>query len=214
MTEVSKPKVEYVTVDYRNGHRGIFVYCEIIEGELQESGIEVLGEATRMAKKLGDDCRISAVIIGSGLASSIPKRLITSGADRVIKVEGEDFSEYSTRPFAYAIVELVKKYNPEIFLFTASTFGRDLAPRVAARLEVGLSADCIEFDIGGYENRPRKERFEKVAHFIRPSYAESKLATIIGPWTFPQMATARPGALKPIESDPNRTGEVISETIT
>ena len=88
-----------------------------------------------------------------------------------------------------------------------------MAPRVAAHLEVGLSADCTQFDIGPYENRPRRQRFEKVAHFIRPIYAEAKLATIIGPWTFPQCATARPGAMQMIDPLPDKTGKIIREQV-
>ncbi|MHA1990767.1 MAG: electron transfer flavoprotein subunit alpha/FixB family protein [Candidatus Hodarchaeales archaeon] len=210
----SRPKPVLELVDFRGENRGIITYCELLEGEILPVGLEILGEATRMCEKLGESGNVSALIIGSKIPEEVSQNLISYGAKKVIVVDQPDFEIYNTRVYASTIVEMVKKYKPEIFLFGATTIGRGLAPRVAARLEVGLSADCTEFDIGEYENRPRRQRFEKVAHFIRPSFAEAKLATIIGPWTFPQMATARPGAMVPLEDDSSRKGEVIFETVT
>ncbi|MFW9930332.1 MAG: electron transfer flavoprotein subunit alpha/FixB family protein [Candidatus Thorarchaeota archaeon] len=206
-----KPILELV--DFRGDNRGIIVYCELLEGEILPVGLEILGEATRMAQKLGESDNIGALLIGHQIPEQVSKKLIHHGAKKVIIVDQPDLENYNTRSYATVVASIVKKYKPEIFLFGATTFGRDLAPRVAARLEVGLSADCTEFDIGDYENRPRKQRFEKVAHFIRPSFAEAKLATIIGPWTFPQMATARPGAMQALEVDINRTGEIFHENV-
>ncbi|WP_455464488.1 electron transfer flavoprotein subunit alpha/FixB family protein, partial [Candidatus Hodarchaeum mangrovi] len=98
---------------------------------------------------------------------------------------------------------------PEIFLFGATTTGRDLAPRVAARCSVGLSADCTGFAIDDYYDEKNLKLYKKVANFIRPSFAEAKLATIIGNpklWKYPQMGTVRPSTFTPLPSDLSRKG--------
>jgi len=129
-------------------------------------------------------------------------------------VDNPDLQEYTTRSYTEAITQVLAKIKPEILIFGATTTGRDLAPRIAARMQVGLSADCTELDVGEYISRSRKERYENVGHFIRPSFGESKLATIIGPWTFPQMATARPGAMASLQPDTSRKGDIQKLDVT
>ena len=206
--EKPKRKLEFEDVDFRGESRGIFTWTEVVEGQILDVSKEILGEGTRLKEKI--NTTISSVLIGDGTTDldKMAKELITYGADRVIIVKHQELGEYITRAYAEAIVQVIKKYKPEIFIFGATTIGRDLAPRIAGRIEVGLSADCTEFDIGEFKSVPKKQQFQNVAHFIRPSYGESKLATIIGPWSFPQMATARPGAMLPLEPDQNKTGTI------
>ena len=218
MSETEKParkKIEFEEVDFRGDHRGIFTWTELIDGQILDVSKEILGEGTKLKEKL--KTTISTVVVGSSTKvdfQNLAKELIAYGADKVVTVDHPDLAEFNTRAYAEALDQVIVHYKPEIFLYGATTIGRDLAPRLAARLEVGLSADCTEFDIGEYKSIPKKQYFKEIAYFIRPSYGESKLATIIGPWAFPQMATARPGAMSPLERDDTRTAPVEEFKVT
>ena len=140
--------------------------------------------------------------------------MIEHGADSVYSVSDDGLLNYTTLPYTRAVVDALKEIKPEIMIFTASAFGRDLAPRCASRLKVGLSADCTQLDIGQYINRKQQQKFPTAFLMIRPSFGESKLATIIGPWRYPQCATVRPGVFSPIKRDASRTGKVVEFTPT
>ena len=142
-----------------------------MDDEILEVSREILGEGTELKNKLGT--KLGTIIIGSKIAHHA-QECIEYGADKVIVVENPKLHDYTTRSYAEALVQVINEIKPEIFLFGATTTGRDLAPRLAARLQVGLSADCTELDIGEFSSRPRKERYENVGHFIRPSFGESK----------------------------------------
>lgn len=199
-------------VDLRDGARGFLIWAPMNGSELSEAALELIGEANRQKSKLDEDSqKVTSVIIGKDV-EKYAETLIHHGADTVYVIEDDRLGEYQTRPFTNCLISIIKEINPEIALFAASTFGRDLAPRVAAIMDCGLSADCTEFDIGYYANRKKKQRFKKVFKMIRPSFGESKLATIIGPWGYPQMASARPGVFKKLDADSSRTGEIIKFT--
>jgi len=197
-------------VDLRDGAKGIGVWCQTEKDKLSEAALELIGEANRVKQKLNKDSQqITAVIIGPAV-SQHTQTLIEYGADKVVVVENSELHDYMTLPYTKAICQVINEIKPEVFLFSASTMGRDLAPRVAAILDVGLSADCTEFDVGYYSSRKKGHRFDKAFQMKRPSFGESKLATIIGPWTYPQMATARPGTFRALSPDKKRKGEVIN----
>lgn len=210
----SKPKRKKVVFplgDFRGDHRGVFTWSEIIEDEILDVSREILGAGAVLKDKLGTT--LGTVLVGTNV-SHHAQELIEYGADNVIIAEHPSLNEYVTRGYSEAIFQVIKQVKPEMFIFGATTTGRDLAPRIAARLQIGLSADCTELDIGEYISRPRKERYQNIGHFIRPSFGESKLATIIGPWTFPQMATARPGAMNPLTRDSTRKGIIKKIEVT
>ncbi len=103
---------------------------------------------------------------------------------------------------------------PHIVLLGSTTTGRDLAPRVAAHFETGLTADCTELDIGSYEHKSKADPskvglYENCLYAIRPSFGESLKARILGPWKNPQMATTRPGQMVPLPSDPEHKGDIV-----
>ncbi|MHA2275636.1 MAG: electron transfer flavoprotein subunit alpha/FixB family protein, partial [Candidatus Kariarchaeaceae archaeon] len=199
-------------VDLREGARGIITWAQMDGTDLSHAALEIIGEATRVSKKMDEDSRtISTVIIGYG-ASNHAKTLIYYGADIVYVVDEDRLKHYQTLPYARAMIDAIRQINPEIGIFSASTLGRDLAPRIAATLDVGLSADCTALDIGYYANKRKNQRFGKAFKMIRPSFGESKLATIIGPWNYPTLATARPGVFRANEPDTSRTGEIIQFT--
>lgn len=199
-------------VDLREGSRGIVTWAQMNGSELSHAALEIIGEATRVGKKMDEDSRtITSVIIGKG-AKKHAETLIHHGADIVYVIDDNRLGDYQTLPFARAMIDSIKLINPEIGIFSATTLGRDLAPRVAATLNVGLSADCTELDIGYYVNKRKNQKFAKAFKMIRPSFGESKLATIIGPWNYPTLTTARPGVFRAINPDTSRTGEIIDFT--
>jgi electron transfer flavoprotein alpha subunit len=198
-------------VDLRNGASGIAIWAQTSGENLHPAALEIIGEATRILPKL-DGGKITAIVIGKN-SEKHADTLIHHGADQVYVISDDRLFNYSTLPYARAVVDSVKVVKPEIMIFSASNIGRDLAPRCASRLAVGLSADCTELDIGRYVSRKKNQRFERAFLMMRPSFGESKLATIIGPWHYPQCATVRPGVFTKIAPDKSRTGEIINFSV-
>ena len=128
--------------------------------------------------------------------------LVAAGADVVYVVEDAKYADYDTELYTDAICQLSKKYDPASIMFGATDDGRDLAPRVAARLHTGLCADCTALDITD----------DKLVAWTRPALGGNICATIICDVNRPQMGTVRPKVFKPAEMDNNRTGEVIAFT--
>lgn len=181
--------------------KDIFVFIEQRDGELQKVGIELLGKAKELADTLGQ--KVIALLLGSNIRSKA-ETLIHYGADKVIVVDHKLLEEYVTEPYVKSIYEIIKKYDPEIVLYGASSIGRDLAPRLASRIHTGLTADCTALEI---------EEKTKNLLMTRPAFGGNLMATIICENHRPQMATVRPGVMKSLDNNPNRTGEVIEENI-
>ena len=114
-------------------------------------------------------------------------------------------AEYVTEPYAKALNEIIKKNDPEIVLFGATSIGRDLAPRVSARVHTGLTADCTKLDIGTIDAMPDT----KLLLMTRPAFGGNIMATIVCKDHRPQMATVRPGVMKALAKDEARKGEVV-----
>ncbi len=209
--KVRENQEEYEIVDRRKkGIEGVFIWGQMMpNNEPHDVTFELLGEGRKIADKLGT--KLTAVLIGYQV-KEWAKELIYRGADRVIVVDHEKLKTFAVLPYAKVIYDVIQKEKPEVFLFGATTFGRELAPRVAARVHTGLSADCTMFDVGDYINRRKKLKFENILYMVRPSFGESKLATILCPLNFPQMASARPGIFIPLEKDETRTGEIVEFT--
>jgi electron transfer flavoprotein alpha subunit len=197
----------------RKDAEGVFTFVESSQDKIALVSLEILAVARKLADKL--DTFVASVLIGCNkeVQEINATELIAYGADKVILVFDErlDLQTYFSLPYTRALYKVIKEKKPEIFLFGATTTGRDLAPRTAARCNVGLSADCTDFDIDDYFHKKTNTKFSNVANFIRPSFAEAKLATIIGNpsmWRFPQMGTARPGTFKPLSPDYSRRGTI------
>jgi electron transfer flavoprotein alpha subunit len=165
------------------GHKGVFVFAQQVDNKLAGVAYELLGKAQDLAKDL--KCDVSAVLLGSKVEDLCDK-LAKNGADRVILVDDPALETYMTEPYAYALSEVVKKYKPEIVLYGATAIGRDLAPRVSARIHTGLTADCTGLDIEPETN-----------HLLmtRPAFGGNIMATIVCAEFRPQMATVRPGVM-------------------
>jgi electron transfer flavoprotein alpha subunit len=146
----------------------------------------------------------------------IPSKLIAAGADVVYVADSPDLADYRTLPFRRVTIDFLDSLPeaPHTMLLGSTTTGRDLAPRIAAHFDTGLTADCTELDIGPYEHKSKVDPtkiglYPNCLYAIRPSFGESLKARILGPWKNPQMATTRPGVMIPNKADPKRQGKVI-----
>src|SRR5512133_1481957 len=115
---------------------------------------------------------------------------------------------YRTLTYPRVIVDLVRQYNPYIFLVGASPVGRDLAPRMASALGVGLTADCTDLQIGEYTSKKENTVYKDLLYQIRPAFGGNIIATIVNPKTRPQMATVREGVMRRREPDITRKGDI------
>ena len=118
--------------------KDVYVFAEQRDGNLQKVGIELIGEARKLADDLGQN--VVAVLLGNQIKDKASE-LIAHGADKVVVVDDEMLAEYVTEPYAKAMMEIIQSHNPEIVLYGATSIGRDLAPRVSARIHTGLTAD-------------------------------------------------------------------------
>jgi len=187
-------------------HDGVWVYAGHSGGQLDRSAMELLGKARKLADKIGAD--LSAILIGFGL-SSFSHEPINYGADRVYIVDHERLANYTTMPYARILGDLMRVEKPEIVLFSADANGRDLAPRIAARLETGLTADCVDLDIGDFEDKESGNKYPNILLQVVPAFGGNVMATIVNPERRPQMATVRPGTFEVPDKDPDRRGEVV-----
>jgi len=190
-----------------HSHGEVWVYSEQEWDTLQEIGIELLSKGRELADAL--KVKLAAVIIGSGVKKH-KDALFGYGADRVYACDSENLAYYDTVKYARVFEELITRYQPEIVLFGATARGRDLAPRVASRLKVGLTADCTDLQIGDYKHTDGK-LYQNLLYQIRPAFGGNIIATIVNPKTRPQMATVREGVMPPPPYQDGRKGELIVE---
>lgn len=177
----------------------MWVIAEQENGQLMNVTFELLGAAKELCAKLEEKC---CAVLVTAAAGELPQQLIAAGADVVYVVEDAKYADYDTELYADAICQLSKKYDPASIMFGATDDGRDLAPRVAARLHTGLCADCTALDVTD----------DKLVAWTRPALGGNICATIICDVNRPQMGTVRPKVFKPAELDNTRTGEVIAFT--
>lgn len=178
-------------------YKGVMVFAEQHAGEMKNCSYELLGEGRKLAEKLGEE--LSAILPGSQV-ESLAGELFAHGADKVYLVDDENLAEYKTGPYTTAVAAVIAKYKPAIVLYGATTTGRDLAPRVAARIQTGLTADCTGLDID-----PETGLLLQT----RPAFGGNIMATIKCPRHRPQMSTVRPKVMKKPDPDYNRKGEII-----
>ena len=132
------------------------------------------------------------------------------GADRVIVVDDPELKEYRTEPYTHALSSVIEKYKPDVFLIGATAIGRDLGPRVCARIHTGLTADCTQLDIGDFPlvPTPGKEQKHNQLLMTRPAFGGNTIATIACPEFRPQMATVRPGVMQKLPREAGRKAEI------
>lgn len=177
----------------------MWVIAEQENGQLMNVTFELLGAAKELCAKLEEKC---CAVLVTAAAGELPQQLIAAGADVVYVIEDAKYADYDNELYTDAICQLSKKYDPASIMFGATDDGRDLAPRVAARLHTGLCADCTALDVTD----------DKLVAWTRPALGGNICATIICDVNRPQMGTVRPKVFKPAELDNTRTGEVIAFT--
>ena len=185
---------EFPFYDNRNGAKGILTWAEIANGKIARPSIELLTPARHLADQLGEGTKIMTLLIGHNVADQA-QTLFEHGSDEVIVVEDAKLAEYLVLPFSSIFAQVIKERNPEIALFAATTSGRELAPRIGVKTGSGVTADCTGLEIGEYVNRKEKVINKPILHSRRPTYGESKLATILG-FVYPQISTARAGTFE------------------
>lgn len=177
----------------------MWVIAEQENGQLMNVTFELLSAAKELCAKLEEKC---CAVLVTAAAGELPQQLIAAGADVVYVIEDAKYADYDTELYTDAICQLSKKYDPASIMVGATDDGRDLAPRVAARLHTGLCADCTALDVTD----------DKLVAWTRPALGGNICATIICDVNRPQMGTVRPKVFKPAELDNTRTGEVIAFT--
>ena len=179
-------------------HKGVWVFAEQRDGKLQKVSLELLGKGREIADKLGTE--LTAVVLGHNV-QNIADNLLSYGADKVLACDNKFLSHYSTDAYTKVICDLALEMKPEIIFIGATFIGRDLGPRVSARLRTGLTADCTGLDIDLETNN---------LMMTRPAFGGNLMATIVCGNHRPQMSTVRPGVFSRLEKDNSRiNGEKI-----
>lgn len=179
----------------RNDYKNVYVFIEMRDGKIQNVAFELLGKARELADALGE--KVVAVVLGNKLTDQA-NECIRYGADEVICVDAPELKEYTTEPYAQALNAVIMDKKPSIVLFGATTIGRDLAPRLSARVATGLTADCTALDIS-----PERDLL-----MTRPAFGGNLMATIVCKDHRPQMSTVRPGVMKMSKPDDSRKGTI------
>lgn len=190
-------KDEAVAAADISAYKGVWVFAEQKEGVVANVVLELLGEGKKLADQLGE--KLSAVLLGSGMEAAA-RKLISYGADNVYVVDHPSLEKFNDESYADIFTQLISRYKPEIVLMGATTYGRSLGPRVASRLNTGLTADCTQLEI---------DTERRLLLQTRPAFGGNLMATIICPDHRPQMSTVRPKVMKALDPDPSRVGEII-----
>ena len=187
------PKKNVVDLD---AFKGVWVFAEQFDGEIQSVTFELLGEGRKLADELGQE--LCAVLLGSGIEAKA-QELIARGADRVLVADRPELLYFQDERYAQVLTDLIDKQKPSIVLCGATTVGRSVCARVAVAVGAGLTADCTGLAIDPETNNLLQ---------TRPAFGGNIMATIITPDNRPQMSTVRHKVMKEAESDDSRTGSI------
>ncbi len=203
--EHDKSRPYKVPLGKKTDYRGdLWIYAEHGDGKLHPASFELLGKARELAVPLGE--KVGAVLVGGDVVP-LATELIAHGADKVFVVEHPSLKDFIASVHSLAVTQLVDARSPQIFLFSATPLGRELAPRVAYAVGSGLTADSTDLQLGDL----KRGKLERVGILMqtRPALGGNIMATIVSQHSRVQMSTARPGVLQAFPPDPARTGEVI-----
>lgn len=184
----------------KNEYKNVYVFAEQRDGKVQNVAFELLGKARELADALGE--KVVAILLGHNLTDQA-RECIEYGADTVLVADAPEFATYTTEPYAQAINQVIQERKPSIVLFGATTIGRDLGPRLSARVSTGLTADCTALEISE----------ERDLLMTRPAFGGNLMATIVCKENRPQMSTVRPGVMRMSPRDAERKGEIENITI-
>ena len=181
----------------KSAYKHVYVFVEQRDGVIQPVAFELLGKARDLADALGE--KVVALFPGYQIANSC-QTLIEHGADEVICIDNAQLKDYLTEQYVQVITQVIEEYKPSILLLGATTIGRDLGPRLAARITTGLTADCTKLEISE----------DRELWSTRPAFGGNLMATIVNSTHRPQMSTVRPGVMQKREADATRKGEIIN----
>ena len=216
-----KEKQQEATVDL-SAYKHIWVFAEQRQGKIQNVALELIGEGKRLAQDISEDTQLCAVLMGNNI-DHLAQECFEYGADKVYMVQDPLLENYSTDAYTKVMKQLIDEYMPEIVLYGATHIGRDFAPRIAARCNTGLTADCTHLDV----KVSKYIEFAKANTTLdtstldpndpstgikqtRPAFGGNLMATIVCPKTRPQMSTVRPGVMQKLERVEGKTGEVVN----
>ena len=182
----------------------VMVYIQQNGGKAAEVSLELVSKARELADKLG--AGVSAAIFGDAVAGEAA-RLASFGADKVYLFEDPRLKYYTPIPYSKLMIQVVSEYKPQIVLYGATTEGRDIAPRVASHLKVGLTADCTDLQIG--DHTQKETEYKNILYQIRPAFGGNIIATIVSPEKKPQMATVREGVMRLAQPNDSRKAETV-----
>ena len=189
-------------------YKDVYVFAQQVDNEISPIAFELLGKAKDLANDLNE--KVVAVLIGHNV-KDLAAQLGAYGADKVIVVDDKDLEVYRTEPYTHALASVINEFKPEIMLVGATAIGRDLGPRVSARVQTGLTADCTVLEIGDFPINPVGNQEQKHNQLLmtRPAFGGNTIATIACPDNRPQMATVRPGVMQKIAPIKGARAEVI-----
>ena len=182
-------------------YSGVWVLIEQHNGDVAPVSWELLGEGAKLAAIL--QVPLVGVLLGSKVESIIAEAF-AYGAQEVYVIDDPVLEKYRTEPYAKGIVDLVHKFKPEIFLFGATTQGRDLSGAVATELKTGLTADCTVLGI---------DKETGLLQQTRPAFGGNIMATILCRKHRPQMSTVRPRVMAMPPREEGRSGPVHREPL-
>ncbi|MCL2562212.1 MAG: electron transfer flavoprotein subunit alpha/FixB family protein [Rikenellaceae bacterium] len=185
----------------KSQYRDVYVFVEQRGGRMQSVSLELLGKAAELARALGE--RVCAMLLGD-VVEHLAAECVAYGADVVFVADAPQLRDYMTEPYTQVVCQIAREHKPGIMLIGATTIGRDLGPRVSARLATGLTADCTALDIA--------EGDDGTLLMTRPAFGGNLMATITCRDHRPQMSTVRPGVMRAAERDDSRKGEIVRVT--
>lgn len=183
----------------------VMVFIQQDDGNIVEVSLELVCKANDLARKL--NAQVTGVLIGHK-TGEMAKKAISYGVNELFVVEDEKLGHYTPVPYVKLIIDIIKAHEPQIVLYGATTTGRDVAPRVASALRVGLTADCTDLKIGDHEYRDKV--YKDILYQIRPAFGGNIIATIVSPENRPQMATVREGVMRIVPPNPAFKGTITN----
>ena len=205
-----------------SAYKHIWVFAEQRQGKIQNVALELIGEGKRLAKDISEDTQICAVLMGNNI-EHLAQECFEYGAEKVYLVEDPLLENFTTDGYTKVMKQMIDEYKPEIVLYGATHIGRDFAPRIAARCNTGLTADCTHLDVkvSKYIDFANKNTTLDTSTLdpndpdtgikqTRPAFGGNLMATIICPRFRPQMSTVRPGVMQKREKVEGATGEIVT----
>ena len=186
--------------------KDVCIFAEVAQDAVAEVSLELVSKGRELAAALGG--RLAGLLLGNSV-EPLTATLFEHGCDDVLLAEDAALATYATLPYTDVLARMIEQRRPAIVLFGATTTGRDLAPRVASTLKVGLTADCTDLRIGPHTDAVSGTEYPHLLYQIRPAFGGNIIATIVNPETRPQMATVREGVMRLGTPEPGRTGTLV-----